>query len=76
MIKIFTLKSFTTVLFIFVSFLIKAQNISFPDANFKQALVNNPAINTDGDTEISKSRGDLPRDGNRHPLTLVIPVRD
>jgi hypothetical protein len=30
-----------------------AQNINFPDANLKNALVNNPGINTDMNTEIS-----------------------
>ncbi len=35
--------------------LLKAQNVYIPDANFKAALVNNPAINTNGDTEIQVS---------------------
>jgi hypothetical protein len=29
-----------------------AQIVSIPDANFKSALVGNPAINTNNDTEI------------------------
>lgn len=32
--------------------LLKAQNVNIPDANFKASLVNNPAINTNGDTAI------------------------
>ena len=35
--------------------LLKAQNVYLPDANFKAALVNNAAINTNGDTAIQVS---------------------
>jgi hypothetical protein len=35
--------------------LLKAQNVYIPDANFKAVLVNNPSINTNGDTEIQVS---------------------
>ncbi|MDF2453941.1 MAG: Protein of unknown function precursor containing a C-terminal secretion signal, partial [Bacteroidota bacterium] len=33
----------------------KAQNVNIPDANFKAALVSNPSINTNSDTEIQVS---------------------
>ncbi len=33
--------------------IIYAQNVNIPDANFKQFLVNNTSINTNGDQEIS-----------------------
>lgn len=34
---------------------IKAQNVNIPDANFKNYLVSNPSINTNGDGEIQTS---------------------
>lgn len=43
--------SFLTML-IFGNTAISAQNVNIPDANFKTALVANPAINTNNDTEI------------------------
>lgn len=38
----------------FMSFF-KAQNVNIPDANFKNYLINNPLINTNGDNEIQIS---------------------
>ena len=49
------IKNFTLLLFLFATFSLNAQNINIPDANFKKALVDNTAINTDGDGEISES---------------------
>lgn len=47
-----TLLLFTTYLCLGVS-AIFAQNVNIPDFNFKNYLLNNPAINTNSDTEIS-----------------------
>lgn len=49
------IKNFTLLLFLFATITLNAQNINIPDANFKKALVENTAINTDGDGEISES---------------------
>ncbi|PKQ60168.1 hypothetical protein BZG02_20500 [Labilibaculum filiforme] len=49
------IKNFTLLLFFFASITLNAQNINIPDVNFKKALVENTAINTDGDGEISES---------------------
>jgi Leucine-rich repeat (LRR) protein len=53
------IKNFTFLLFIFVSFILKAQNINIPDVNFKKALLNNAEINTDGNGEISESEAEV-----------------
>ncbi|BAX80600.1 T9SS type A sorting domain-containing protein [Labilibaculum antarcticum] len=49
------IKNFTLLFFLFASITLSAQNINIPDANFKKALVDRTAINTDGDGEISES---------------------
>ncbi len=41
-----------TILLINFSSLVSAQNVAIPDANFKAALLANPNINTNLDTEI------------------------
>ena len=48
-------KKLLITLFILINTISFAQNVTFNDANFKQALVNNSAINTNGDTEIQIS---------------------
>ena len=47
----------TTLLFlsVFLSANLLGQNVYIPDANFKNYLVNNSAINTNGDGEIQVS---------------------
>ncbi|MFA9372158.1 MAG: T9SS type A sorting domain-containing protein [Labilibaculum antarcticum] len=52
------IKNFTLLFFLFASITLSAQNINIPDANFKKALVDNAAINTDGDREISESEAE------------------
>jgi hypothetical protein len=50
------LKSYFLILTIVLTgSLLKAQNVYIPDSNFKSALVNDFAINTNGDTEIQVS---------------------
>ena len=49
------IKNYTLFVFLFASVTLNAQNINIPDANFKKALVDNTAINTNSDTEISES---------------------
>ncbi len=53
------LKTLTVSLLLLLAFTASAGNINIPDANFKQALVNNTIINTNGDTEISESEAAL-----------------
>lgn len=43
---------FPLFLFLLLTYQVQAQNVNIPDANFKAALVNNTAVNTNGDTEI------------------------
>ena len=40
---------------VFLSVSLFGQNVYIPDANFKEILVGNPEINTNGDTEIQVS---------------------
>ncbi|MGH1384067.1 T9SS type A sorting domain-containing protein [Kordia sp.] len=42
-------------LFLIITVYVNGQNVTIPDANFKNYLVNNSAINTNGDTEIQIS---------------------
>lgn len=42
----------TSILVLLTFFLVQAQNVNIPDANFKAYLVGNSAINTNGDNEI------------------------
>lgn len=49
------MKDFTLCIFLLAGFSIavQAQNVNIPDANFKNYLLSNTAINTNGDSEIS-----------------------
>ena len=49
------MKSTLLLLSFFLSVSLFSQNVYIPDANFKNYLVNNPEINTNGDTEIQVS---------------------
>ena len=49
------MKSLLLTLFIFLVLISYAQNVTIPDANFKGYLVGEPAINTNGDSEIQLS---------------------
>jgi len=42
-------------IFLNVSFLAISQNVNIPDANFKNYLINNPAVNSNNDSEIQQS---------------------
>lgn len=56
--KISTYKPVLTVLLLFITVFTQAQNISIPDANFKQALLDHADINTNGDSEISQDEAE------------------
>lgn len=49
------MKKLLVVIFFLIGLHTKSQNVSIPDANFKSALVSDPAINTNGDAEIQYS---------------------
>ena len=49
------MKKITTIILMMCAMNVFAQNVNIPDANFKNYLVNNTAINTNGDTEIQCS---------------------
>src|SRR5438046_1742981 len=49
------MKKYLLLLNLFFALCAKAQNVNIPDANFKNYLVSNPAINTNGDGEIQVS---------------------
>lgn len=48
-------KLFFVIALTLMSGMIYAQNVNIPDTNFKNYLLNNPAINTNNDNEISVS---------------------
>lgn len=51
-------KSILTGLFISSGTILYSQNVNIPDVNFKTILLNNPAINTNGDNEIQLSEAE------------------
>jgi hypothetical protein len=55
-----------------VPFLLRAQIVHIPDANFKAALVGNSSINTNGDDEIQVSEAEAYDGGPYMYLTRAL----